>query len=159
MCSPKGDKSRELLKNWRPISLLSVIYKIASASIANRIKSVLDKIIAKSQTGFISGGYIGESTCLVYDIMHVTEQKHINGLLMLIDFEKAFDSISWKFMYDVFCFFGFPENIIKWIKVFNKDIKSTVKQCGVLSNFFPLQRGCKQGYPLACYEFIICGEI
>ena len=158
-CLPKGDKPRENLKNWRPISLLSVVYKIASATIANRIKPVLDKIIAKTQTGFISGRYIGESTRLVYDIMQVTEQKNINGLLMLIDFEKAFDSISWKFMYKVFEFFNFPADIVNWIKLFNKNMESTIIQCGILSDFFTLQRGCKQGDPLACYEFIICGEI
>ena len=35
---PKGNKPRHLLKNWRPISLLNVIYKIASGCIANRLK-------------------------------------------------------------------------------------------------------------------------
>ena len=38
VCIPKGDKPREHLKNWRPISLLNVVYKIGSACIANRIK-------------------------------------------------------------------------------------------------------------------------
>ena len=140
-------------------SLLSVVYKIASATIANRIKPVLDKIIAKTQTGFISGHYIGESTRLVYDIMQVAEQKNINGLLMLIDVEKAFDSISWKFMDKVFEFFNFPADIVNWIKLINKNMESTIIQCGILSDFVTLQRGCKQGDPLACYEFIKCGEI
>ena len=158
-CLPKGDKPREYLKNWRPISLLSVIYKLASATIANRIKRVLDKIIANTQTGFIPGRYIGESTRLVYDLMHTTEKYNLEGLLMLIDFEKAFDSISWKFMYNVFAYFGFPSDIINWMKLFNNKYESAVTQCGILSHFFQLQRGCKQGDPLACYQFIICGEI
>ena len=61
-CIPKGDKSRELLKNWRPISLLSSLYKLASATIAGRFKKVLDKLISDSQCGFIKGRIIGEST-------------------------------------------------------------------------------------------------
>ena len=149
-CLPKGDKVRNLLKNWRPISLLSVIYKLASATIANRIKTVLDFLIARTQSGFISGRYIGESTRLVYDIMHHTEQYNINGLLMLIDFEKAFDSISWEFMYKTFEFFGFPSDTIKWLKLFNTNIQSAIIQCGFLSEFFPIKRGCKQRDPLAC---------
>ena len=70
-----------------------------SRAIAERLKIVLDKLVSKCQTGFIKGRYIGESTRLIYDIMNYTEVTNKNGLLMLIDFEKAFDSISWKFMY------------------------------------------------------------
>ena len=112
-CLPKGNKDRTVLKNWRPISLLSVIYKMASASIANRLKTILDFLIDKSQTGFITGRYIGHSTRLVYDIMYFTEKTQKEGLLMLIDFEKAFDSISWKFLYNVLEFLGFGQNFIK----------------------------------------------
>ena len=56
---PKENKPRHFLKNYRPISLLNCVYKIASGSIANRIKSVLNKliIIHENQTGFISGRY------------------------------------------------------------------------------------------------------
>ena len=104
-CIPKGDKPREHLKNWRPISLLSVPYKIASLAIANQLKTVLDTLISRSQSGFISGRFIGDSTRLIYDIMHYLESNNIQGLLMLIDFEKAFDSVSWSFLYSVLDFF------------------------------------------------------
>ena len=93
-CLPKGNKPREFLKNWRPISLLSVIYKIGSTAIANRIKKILDKIISKNQAGFVKECFIGENTRLIYDLMHFTEKHKIPGLLMSIDFEKAFDSVS-----------------------------------------------------------------
>ena len=54
-CIPKPNKSRHLLKNWHPISLLNVIYKIAASVIANRIKTVLDKVVHEDQKGLISG--------------------------------------------------------------------------------------------------------
>ena len=158
-CIPKGDKSRELLKNWRPISLLSVVYKLASASIANRIKTVLDTIIEKSQTGYISGRYIGESTRLIYDVMHYTEDMNIDGLLMLIDFEKAFDSLSWKFLYKVLKYVGFKDSIIAWVHLFNNEVQASVIQYGYLSEPFKICRGAKQGDPLAAYLYIICGEV
>lgn len=50
---------------------------------------------------------MGENIRLVYDIMHFTEYNDIPGLLMLIDFEKAFDSISWNFIYKALEFFNF----------------------------------------------------
>ena len=92
-CLPKAKKDRSLIKNWRPISLLSVIYKLASGTIAERLKKTLNYVISDCQTGFIKGRYISKSTRLIYDLIHATENKNIPGMLMLIDFEKAFDSL------------------------------------------------------------------
>ena len=158
-CLPKKGKPREFMKNWRPLSMLSVLYKIASASIANRIKPFLDHLISPSQTGFVSGRYIGESTRLVYDIMSFTEENNIPGLIMLIDFEKAFDSISWNFIYKTLTYLGFSRNLIQWIHLFNKDIQARVIQCGVTSELINIGRGCRQGDPISAYLYILVGQI
>ena len=83
-CLPKKGKTRDNIKNWRPLSMLSVVYKLASAAIANRIKPFLNDIIDSSQCGFVPGRYIGDCTRLVYDIMKHTEEKQIPGMLVLI---------------------------------------------------------------------------
>ena len=135
-CLPKGDKSRHFLKNWRPISLLNTVYKIGSGEIANRIKKVLPTLINNDQTGFIAGRYIGENIRLLFDIMEYAEENDIPGLFLLIDFEKAFDSISWNFLNNILKFFNFGESIQKWVKTFYNNIKSAVNQGGNLSEFF-----------------------
>ena len=66
-CIPKEDKRRDLIMNWRPISLLNVVHKIGSAAIANRIKTMLPELINEDQTGFKSGKYIGDNLRLIYD--------------------------------------------------------------------------------------------
>ena len=156
---PKGDKPREYLKNWRPISLLNVSYKIASSCIANRIKKVLDYLIHDNQKGFLQGRFIGENTRIIYDVLHNTIDKHIPGILLLIDFEKAFDSISWRFMYKTLEFFGFGTDLIKWVSVLYKEAKLCVLQNGIFSKFFFIGRGCRQGDPVSPYLFNLCVEI
>ena len=158
-CLPKQNKQRQHLKNWRPISLLNVVYKIASSSIANRLKTVLNKIISKTQNGFLDGRYIGESTRIIYDIMQLCDDQKKDGLLLLVDFEKAFDSVSWAFLYKTFKFFNFGTSIISWITLFNNNVTAYISQCGYLSNKIPIQRGCRQGDPIASYEFLLCAEI
>ena len=86
------------MKNWRPITLLNTLYKIDSGTLANRIKTVVSKIINSDQTGLKLGRYIGENARLIYDIMHYTEENNIPGTLLMIDFEKGFDSVSWNFI-------------------------------------------------------------
>ena len=109
---------------------MSVIYKLASSVIADRLKRNLDQIISKSQTGFVPGRHMSDSTRLIYDIMFHAERENIDGFLLLIDFEKAFYSISWNFLYNILVKFGLSKKFIKWVKLFNKDIKAYILQCG-----------------------------
>ncbi len=61
ICIPKGEKAKDLIKNWRPVSLLNVVYKIGSTCIANRLKLVLPSLINEDQTGFMTNRFIGDN--------------------------------------------------------------------------------------------------
>lgn len=74
------------------------MYKLISGCISYRIRSTLDYLISETQSGFMKGRYIGENTRFIFDLMAYTESLKIPGLLVLIDFDKAFDSISWEFI-------------------------------------------------------------
>lgn len=66
------------------------------------LKLYMNKVISRDHTnsaGFLKGRFMGENIWLVYHLMNNTERKNISGLLILIDFEKAFDSTSWEFVF------------------------------------------------------------
>ncbi len=156
---PKGNKPKQYLKNWRPISLLNITYKLASSCIANRLKSVLPTIIDDDQKGFMKGRYIGENTRLLYDLILYTQLHNQPGMLLLIDFEKAFDSVSHKFIFKVLDFLSFGPSFKKWIKLFYNESVSSVMVNGNASKQFQLGRGCRQGDPLSPYIFLLCAEV
>ena len=156
---PKGNKPREFLNNWRPISLLSVLYKLASVAIADRLKSVLPVLISKAQNGFLKGCFIGDCTRLVYDIMQYPEHNNLTGQLMLVDFQKAFDSVSWSFLNRVLKMYNFCNKFCKWINIFNTNIEAFILQPGFLSRPINIERGYRQGDPIAAYLFLICADV
>ena len=156
---PKGNKPREFLKNWRPISLLNTTYKVFSGITANRLKAVLNTLIHENQKGFLSGHFICENTRLMYDIISQTEVQDKPGMVLLLDFEKAFDSVSWNYIIKVLQFFNFGDYFIHLIKIIFANIKLCVIQHGIFSEFFSIGRGCRQGDPASPYIFLLCVEI
>ena len=155
----KKGKDRLLVKNWRPISLLNCDYKIASKAIAHRITKHLSSLIHPNQCGFIKGRYIGEALRTLIDIMEITKTKDIEGLLISVDYEKAFDFLSWEFIFKVLECFNFGKDIIIWVKTFYKNISSCVMNNGNSSQYFEINRGVRQGDPLSPYLFLLSIEI
>ena len=136
-CLPKPNKSRLSLKNWRPISLLNVVYKLASSVIANRVKQTLQDIIHENQKGFIAGRFIGENIRLIYDVLFETKQQNIPGLILSIDFEKAFDTVSWKFISKTLDYFNFGESIKNGYTFSRKEQKQVFyRMVSCLNSFF-----------------------
>ena len=127
---PKKDQALQELKNWRPITLLNCDYKIASKAIASRLKAVLQNLVHNDQAGFLKGWSIAENICLINNVISYTELKNIPGLLLFVDFEKAFEKTPHHF--------GFGSSLIKWIHLFYYDIQSCAINNGWSAGFFEL---------------------
>jgi len=108
---PKKNKALPELKNRRPITLISCNYKIASTA-------VLQNWVDNDQTGFLKGRSIAKNIFLINNVISYTESMNIPGLLLFVDFEKAFDTIEWAFVEKTVHHFGFGSSVIKWINLF-----------------------------------------
>ena len=134
----KKDQDRCDLKNCRPISLLNVDAKIASKVIAEKMKRLLPELIHDNQSGYIPGRWIGENIRSILDIMQYTQSKKLPGLLLFIDFEKAFDSLELDYLNRCLTLFNFGHDLIRWVNTFYMNVQSCVVNNGLCSHYFNL---------------------
>ena len=139
----KKDRDKRFIKNWRPISLINVDAKIGSKSLARRMCKVLPNIIHPDQCAYVKDRLISDAIRTIDDVMWYTRSRGIEGMLVAIDFEKAFDSVDLKFLIRVLEVFNFDPNFIQWIKTFYNGAKSCVINNGYTSHYFDLERGVR----------------
>ena len=145
----------EDFKDLRPISLVGGLYKILAKVLANRIKRVLDKVISKSQNAFVKGRQILDAVLIANELVDSTMRRKEQGMVCKLDIEKAYDSISWEFLYQVMNRMGFGTRWLSWIKWCISTASFSVLFNGSPAGFFPSSKGLRQGDPLSPYLFVI----
>ena len=156
---PKKGRNLDFVKHWRPIILLNSDYKILSKVIATRIKSVLGGLIGSPQTGFLQGRNISENLRKLLDAIEFTDNENVPCLLLSIDFQKAFDRVEYSSLFKIMSWFGFGDQIIKWVKILFSHINLATINNGTTSKYFKTSRALFQGNPIASYLFILVIEL
>ena len=137
----RKDKDKQLIKNWRPTSLLNVETKTVSKVLAEGLKNALPSLISSNQTAYWNGRFISEGGRLISDI------------------EKAFDSVDHNFLLKVLENYDFSQDFLKWIVILLQNQKSCVINGNKTTCYFTLKRGTRQDDPILAYLFILVSEI
>ena len=154
----KKDRDKQLFKNWCPISLLNIDTELTSKVIAIRLKKILNNLIIENKIAYLNKRFISEGRRLISDIVEITDLLQIEGILLTLDIEKAFDSVSHLFLVSALQKYGFKNDFIRWIKLLLKNQESCTMNGGQTTNYFKLERGTRQGGSLSAFLFILVLE-
>lgn len=152
---PKKDRDLLLTKNWRPLTMLNVDFKILSKALANRMKSVLPDIISEDQTGFMKGRNITTNIRRAIEVMKYAAKHNIEAILLSIDFQTCFDLINQDSIFACLEYFGFGNNFINMICLLFCNFELAVQNNGYISSFFEQSSGTHQGDPSASFLYLV----
>ena len=144
--------------DYRPLSMLEVLYKIPSRIMSKRLTEILPSIIGKHQYGFMSGRSIQEPIMLASHLVQDAQENNKPLQLISYDLEKAFDRTSHKIIEDSLRKFGIPEIMIQSIRRLALYGWAEVEVNGKLSTRFLIKTGSGQGDPISSILFLICTE-
>jgi len=152
----KNDRSD--LKNWRPISLLNVDYKIIARALGGRLRGVINSVVSSDQTCGIPGRRIVENLNFIRDLLFDVDRLEISGVCLSLDQEKAFDRVDREFLWKVLGKMGFGNRFIRWIGTLYKNATCKVICNNALTKDITLERGIRQGCPLSPMLYVLVAE-
>lgn len=155
---PKKGKDKRYIRNWRPISMLNVDYKILAKSLAARLANVIPQLVHPNQTGFIPSRHIGDTIKNIHSLIEFTRNSGRSGLIVSLDFSAAFDSLRHDYMLSALESFSLGPSFLKWIKILYSSSETCVLNRGQSSGWFPFKKGIRQGCPISPFLFVLAVE-
>ncbi|GJT84887.1 ALP1-like protein [Tanacetum coccineum] len=142
------------LGDFRPINLIGCYYKILTKILAERVK----KVVGDVQNAFIKGRFILDGVLIANETVDFIKKTKRKCLAFKVDFEKAYDSINWRFLDDIMKRMGFGSKWCKWVLNCLESASTSILVNGSPTEEFVLERGVRQGDPLSHFIFILAAE-
>nr|GEX85555.1 putative RNA-directed DNA polymerase, eukaryota, reverse transcriptase zinc-binding domain protein [Tanacetum cinerariifolium] len=106
----------KFVSDYRPISLIGSLYKVVTKILARRLSSVLARLISDVQTVFLPNRQILDGPFIIDELISWCKRVKQQAMIFKVDFAKAYDSIRWEYLDNVFDAFGFGFKWRAWIK-------------------------------------------
>jgi hypothetical protein len=150
-------KEKYKIENYRPLTLLNTDYKIYTKTIAKRLAEVAPGMIHEDQAGFVPKRSLYDHTKTTHLVIEYCEMVGMNGCIIALDQEKAYDKIDHDYLWEILEHNGFPKIFIDRIKEMYKNTGKAIMINGVITRQFKVKRGVHQGDPMSCllYNFAI----
>jgi len=158
LCLIPKVENPQRLDEFRPISLVGCMYKIISKALSLRLKKVISKVIDVRQSAFLEGMRLLDSVLVANEVIEEYKRKRKSCVFFKVDYEKAYDSVSWEFIYYMLKRLGFCELWIRWIKGCLESAVVFVLVIGSPTKEFLPKKGLRQGDPLVPFLFLIVAE-
>lgn len=148
------------MKEFRPTACFSLLYKIISRIITDRLQLVLPDIINENQTAFIKGRVIFYNKILSDELIKGHSRKNIKSprCMVKIGLQKAYGCVEWPFIKHPMIFLGFPVWYIGWVLKCLSTVLYSFNVNGETIVPFKAKKGLRQGHPISPYLFVICLE-
>ncbi|GKB30830.1 putative RNA-directed DNA polymerase, eukaryota, reverse transcriptase zinc-binding domain protein [Tanacetum coccineum] len=125
---------------------------------ANRLAKVIDKIINQEQSTFISGQQILDGPLILSEIIDWFKKKNKRLLIFKVDFEKDFDSVSWKYSDFIILNISIGSKWCTWIRACLNSARASILVNGSATSEFSIKHELRQGDPLSYFLLILVME-
>uniref|UniRef100_A0A453G6D3 Reverse transcriptase domain-containing protein n=1 Tax=Aegilops tauschii subsp. strangulata TaxID=200361 RepID=A0A453G6D3_AEGTS len=143
------------LGDYRPISLIHLVAKIFAKVLSLRLAPKLNNLVSPIQNAFIPGRSLHDNFMLLRQTTRLLHHLGAQRILLKLDLARAFDSVSWSFLFETLRCYGFSDHFLGWIAILLSSASTRILLNGVPGPAICHRCGLRQGNPVSPQLFVL----